>query len=240
MKISKSKINTYKKCPREFKYIYVDKQHSEPNKFMKLGLDVHSVAENVGNILKDMDNITYDDVVKAFEDGYIDSDFDISEHMSHLLDFFVDALVEEQYKIVSTEDSIEDNSIGVRGIVDLVLEEPETNELFVIDYKSSKTKPITDYRLELCIYKFLVEFKYPSRTVSSACIFFTKDGGYRGVNFTEEQSKGSFITQEDCDAVIKYIDFISDKIDKKIFPPKKQFLCQYCSFEDQCNKDGGF
>ena len=56
MKISKSKINTYKKCPREFKYIYVDKQYSEPNKFMKLGLDVHSVAENVGNILKDMDD----------------------------------------------------------------------------------------------------------------------------------------------------------------------------------------
>lgn len=239
-KLTKSKINTYKKCPRQYKYIYVDKMESEPNEYMQLGLDVHTVAENVGKRLQGIDNVTEDDILQAFENGYIESDFDISEHMTHLYEFFVNLCINDKYKIVSTEESITDEDSSIRGIVDLVLEDPDTGELFVIDYKSSKSKPITDFRLELCFYKKLVECKYTDRTVVSACIFFTKDGKYRGFNFVEEQSKGAYVTKEDCDAVFIYKDFIYNKIDKGIFPPQKSFFCNFCSFEDQCNQDGGF
>ena len=45
MKLSKSKINTYLKCPLEFKFQYIDEIEAEPNKYMVLGSDVHSVAE---------------------------------------------------------------------------------------------------------------------------------------------------------------------------------------------------
>ena len=45
MRLSKSKINTYLKCPLEFKFQYVDEIEAKPNKYMILGSDVHSVAE---------------------------------------------------------------------------------------------------------------------------------------------------------------------------------------------------
>ena len=240
MKFSKSKINTYKKCPRQFKYIYVDKMESEPNEYMQLGLDVHKIAENVGKQLQSIDNVTEDDIIQAFEDNYIQSEFDISKHMGNLYDFFVNLCINDKYNIISTEERITNEEIGIRGIIDLVVEDPITKELFVIDYKSSKSKPITDFRLELCFYKNLVEYKYPGRTVTSACIFFTKDGKYKGFNFAEEQSKGAYVTQEDYESVFIYLDFISNKVIKKIFPPQKSFLCNFCPFEEQCNLDGGF
>ena len=159
--------------------------------------------------------------------------------MESLYFFFRDVFC-SNCKIVNVEEDIYNEESNIRGIVDLVLEDVETGNLIVVDYKTNKSKPITNYRLELCMYRNLVEFKYPGRTVSSAIIFFTKDGKYRGFNFANEQKKGAYVTDEDYAAVFKYIDFVQNKINKKEFEPKKQFLCQYCNFADKCYQDGGF
>ena len=37
MKLSKSKINTYLKCPLEFKFQYIDEIEAEPNIYMQIG-----------------------------------------------------------------------------------------------------------------------------------------------------------------------------------------------------------
>lgn len=239
MRISKSKINTYKKCPRQFKYIYIDKIPSEPNEYMQLGLHVHDIAEQVGRELKDKEEVTDDDIIAAFEKHYVEFESDISRHMESLFFFFKD-IFDAGYKILDVEDKIYDKESNTNGIVDIVLEDPVDGDLIVIDYKTSKSKAITEYRLELCMYRKLVESKYPSRTVSSAAIFFTKDGKFRGFNFTNNQNKGSYVTDEDYDAVFTYIDFIKNKIDEGVFIPKKQFICEYCAFQEQCNNDGGF
>jgi len=53
MRLSKSKINTYLKCPREFKYRYIDEIETPPNEYMALGSDVHLIAENYAKIYGD-------------------------------------------------------------------------------------------------------------------------------------------------------------------------------------------
>ena len=53
MRLSKSKINTYLKCPREFKYKYIDEIETPPNEYMALGSDVHLIAENYAKIYGD-------------------------------------------------------------------------------------------------------------------------------------------------------------------------------------------
>ena len=45
MRLSKSKVNSFLKCRREFKYRYIDEVEEEPNDAMQLGTDVHEIAE---------------------------------------------------------------------------------------------------------------------------------------------------------------------------------------------------
>lgn len=241
MKISKSKINTYKKCPREFKYIYVDEFESPPNQYMQLGLDVHTIAEKVGKRIQQEDNITKEKVrlYLDYEYNNINSNFNLSEHIDSLYSFFLN-FCGTQYKIFSVEEKIENPSLGINGIIDLVVEDKETGNLIIIDYKTGKSKAITSFRFELCMYRNLIEFKYPNKKVTTAIVFFTKDGKYRGFNFTNIQKKGAYVTDNDYKSVFDYINFVKDQIEHNIFPPKKQFLCKYCNFQEQCNKDGGF
>jgi len=242
MRISKSKLNLYLLCPRKFKYKYIDHMEEDISSFAQVGLDVHEYAEHVAKELMRYDRITHDIVDKEMLKlyPYDDQDFDSDEHAQALLEFFYN-IADNDYEIFSAEGDIKDDELNLRGIIDLILRDKKTNELFIIDYKTGKSRPISNYRIELCIYRRLVNYKYPSYKVSSACIYFTKDKQYRGFNFAEKQKKGSYVTEEDYDAVFELINYVRHQIDTDYFPPKVDpfFACKYCSFEDQCLKDGG-
>ena len=45
MKLSKSSVNAFLKCRREFQYQFIDGIQSEPNEYMQIGIDVHAIAE---------------------------------------------------------------------------------------------------------------------------------------------------------------------------------------------------
>ena len=53
MKLSKSKVNTYLKCPLEFKFQYIDEIEVPENKYMALGSDVHLIAEKFSEKFED-------------------------------------------------------------------------------------------------------------------------------------------------------------------------------------------
>ena len=59
MRLSKSKVNTYLKCPLEFKFQYIDEIEVPENKYMALGSDVHLIADKFsqkfGDALDDVD-----------------------------------------------------------------------------------------------------------------------------------------------------------------------------------------
>ena len=165
------------RCPRQFKYIYIDKLKDEVGEAAQIGLDVHEYAENVANELSDQEIITENLILNTMLKLYpfTEEDFYNDYHAQSLYLFFVDALVTQGYKIFGVEGRVDDEDDQLRGIIDLVLEDPETEELFIIDYKTGKVKSISQFRLELCIYRKLIEHKYPNRKVASACIFFTKN-----------------------------------------------------------------
>lgn len=238
MKLSKSAVNSFLKCRREFMLSYIDGIKQETNEYMLRGTDVHNIAETFVKEF-DRDEDFFEKLMSIYTS--MDSKFELKTHLYHLAEFFEEVFCDEEepYKIFSAEEYIYDEEHNFSGLADLIVEN-EDGDLIIIDYKTSKTNPIKKYLLELTYYKMLVNYKYPDKNVISAGIFFTKDGGMKFTNFCEEQPKGSFVTQEDEQAAIDLLDFIRQEVKENNLYPERQFLCQYCGYKDICEDMGGF
>lgn len=239
MRLSKSKVNSFLKCRREFKYQYIDEIEQEPNDAMQLGTDVHQIAEDFikkGGISSE----DYRQKLQELADAY-GSEYDLKIHLDHLAEFFNDVFKngDMHYQVFSSEEYLYDKDHDMSGLADLVVRD-ENNDIVIIDYKTGKSNSIKKYRLELCYYKMLLESKYPNINIIAAGIFFTKDGKARFLNFAEDVDKGAYCTDKDCQAAIDLLDFIRKEIDAGRLGPNRQFLCKYCSYQTICEQDGGF
>lgn len=233
MKLSKSKINTYLKCPQEFKYQYILEIESEPNKYMALGSDVHLIAEKFadrfGDNLDDVD-IENELLKIAHEQGLT---YDLSNHIEGLGKFFREMFVENDYKLFSQEEYLLDENHRFSGICDIILED-ENGDLVVIDYKTGSSSSFSKYRLELCYYKLLVENVY-ERTVSTVGVFFTKNGRLRLLDVCDEDNKRKFLHSREIDEAIDTFYFVRSEVNKGNFYPKPQFLCRFCTYKHICD-----
>lgn len=239
MKLSKSAVNSFLKCRREFKYAYIDKIEQEPNEYMQLGSDIHEIAErfikNGGISSEDYKEKLYE---IAEDVGYREV-FDV--HLNHLADFFEEIFHNDEmkYKVFSAEDYLYDEEHNFSGLCDLVVRD-ENDDIVIIDYKTGKSDSIRKFRLELCYYKMLLESKYPNINIIAAGIFFTKDGKTRFLKFMDEVDKGAHCTQKDYKAAIDLLDFVRDEVKAGRFTPNRQFICKFCGYKERCEADGGF
>ena len=239
MKLSKSAVNSFLKCRREFKYAYIDKIEQQPNDAMQLGTDLHEIAERFvknGGISSENYRAKLDEISNE-----INSQYDLTIHLNHLAEFFEEVFhnIDMKYEVFCAEEYLYDEKYNFSGLCDLVVRD-ENNDIIIIDYKTGRSGSIKKYRLELCYYKMLIESKYPNVEVISAGIFFTKDGKFRFINFVECQEKGAFCTEKDCQSALDLLDFIREEVEQNRLYPTKQFLCKYCGYQDKCEADGGF
>ena len=231
-KLSKSKINEYLQCPRKFRYVYVNEIETEENEHFKIGGDVHKIAEDFIKLWQKDDSIDFLDTLYELESKYED---DYKDHCQNLAEFFKEKLTCEGYEVFSTEEYLFSEKYNFSGKSDLVLE--KDGKLTVIDYKTGKSSSVRDYVTELCYYKMLVEDKYP-KTVEYAAIFFTKDGGYSELMFTDAQYSAVNCSITEYNNKIELIEEVREKIEAGEFPPKRQYLCKSCDFKDLCDKEG--
>ena len=133
MRLSKSKINTYLKCPLEFRLQYIEEIEAEPNEYMVLGSDVHSVAETFADRFGDeLDKIDIkNELLKISND--LDMGPDVESHVDNLEVFFREVFVDNDYKLFSNEEYLHDEIHRFSGICDIILED-ENGDLVVIDY----------------------------------------------------------------------------------------------------------
>ncbi len=235
MKLSKSKINSYLKCPREFKFQYIDEIESKPNKYMALGSDVHLIAEKFTDKFED----NLDDIDISNELINIASELDIGygldTHIDNLALFFKEVFVDNDYKLFSAEEYLIDKKHRFSGICDIILED-ENGHLVVIDYKTSNSNSFSKYRLELCYYKLLVENVYHKR-VSKVGVFFTKNGRLRLLDVSDNDNKRKFLSYSEIDDAIDTMYDVRDRINRKEFPKKEQYLCRYCTYKKLCKDE---
>lgn len=232
MKLSKSKINTYLKCPLEFKFQYIDEIEAEPNVYMQIGTNVHLIAEKFsekfGDELDDVD-IENELVKIAFEENL----YDLDNHIENLATFFREVFVESDYKLFSQEEYLLDETHRFSGICDIILED-ENGDLVVVDYKTGNSNSFSKYRRELCYYKLLVE-NVCERDVSSVGIFFTKNGRLRLLDVCDEENKRKFLHSREIDEAIDTFYHVRNEVNKGNFYAKPQFLCKFCTYKDICD-----
>ena len=236
MTLSKSKINTFIECPRKFKYRYIDEITEEANEYMLLGSEVHEIAEEIAIELMEGNDI---------DDVFLNLQYDdkLEDHIKGLEKFFHD-IYSNDYEIFSVEEYIVDEESNLNGIVDIVIKN-SNDELIIFDYKTGKPRDISKYKLELCVYKVLLESKYPELNVVSAGIYFTGAAAYRIANFEsvgedyfKSQSNGD-IDDGDFDYVDAVVDNLYETMGKNYYIRKKGFLCKYCFYKEMCDKDFG-
>lgn len=232
MKLSKSKINTYLKCPLEFKFQYIDELEAEPNVYMQVGTDVHLIAEKFSEKFGDeLDGVDIEnELVKiAFEENL----YDLDNHIENLATFFREVFVESDYKLFSQEEYLLDETHRFSGICDIILED-ENGDLVVVDYKTGNSNSFSKYRRELCYYKLLVE-NVCERDVSSVGIFFTKNGRFRLLDVCDEENKRKFLHSREIDEAIDTFYHVRNEVNKGNFYPKRQFLCKFCTYKHICD-----
>ena len=108
MRLSKSKINTYLKCPLAFRFQYIEEIEGEPNEYMILGRDVHSVAETFADRFGDeLEKVNIEnELIKITND--LDIGYDISEHVDNLGSFFREVFIDNDYKLFTQEEYLID------------------------------------------------------------------------------------------------------------------------------------
>jgi len=236
MKLSKSKINSYLKCPREFKYRYIDEIEVPPNEYMITGTNVHEIAEIYSKIYGNnpQENPKYFLELIAKE---LNIDIpSIDSHINGLASFFKETYIENNYKLFSQEEYLFDETHNFSGITDIILED-EKGDLVVIDYKTGSSSSFSKYRLEIGYYKMLVESNYPTKKVKNAGIFFTKDNKLRLLEFCEDKTKQKSMKKEEIEKGLDILYEVRKNINSSKFPKKEQFLCKYCTYKEICIKD---
>ena len=234
MRMSKSKINTYLKCPLEFKFQYIDEIEAEPNKYMILGSDVHLIAEKFADKFGDeLEGVNIEnELIKIMNE--LDIGYDLSSHVNNLGLFFREVFIDNDYKLFSQEEYLHDEEHRFSGICDIILED-ENGELVVIDYKTSNSNTFSRYRRELCYYKLLVENVY-DRNVSSVGIFFTKNGRLRLLDVYEDDNKRKFLNSAEIEDAVDTFYQVRSEVNSGNFYAKRQFLCKFCTYKEICDE----
>ena len=234
MRLSKSKINTYLKCPFEFKLQYVDEIESEPNEYMIIGSNIHKIAEIfVEKFKDDINDIDIEDeLLKIAHEKQIEES--IIYHVINLKAFFEDIFVDNNYKLFSFEEYLLDEENRFSGICDIILED-ENGDLVIVDYKTTNSRNFSRYRLELSYYKLLVE-TVCKRSVSKVGIFFTDNAKLRLLDVEDIDYKYKYLSNAEIDEAIRIFRMVRRNVNSGYFPVKKQFLCRLCTYKEYCDE----
>jgi DNA helicase-2/ATP-dependent DNA helicase PcrA len=179
LRVSYTKLDTYRTCPRKFKYIYVDRQESIPSEKMLIGQVVHSTLETwvaeKGEDLGDLMDIYAGALVTWRKEGPIsDEEEELARQM--LIDYYDHLSAIDKTQVVAVEQPFElyiDN-VCITGVIDRV-EQDKSNVVTITDYKtgrSSMTQAQAKKSLQGAIYTMaakdmwdppsvIMEFSYP-------------------------------------------------------------------------------
>ena len=126
-KLSKSKVNCYLKCPREFKYQYIEEIERGENEYLKIGAEVHKIAEKFIKEWEKDKSIPILETLLQFEREYEEN---YQDHCINLSNFFKLMLIDKEYDLFHAEKFLYSEKYDFSGLADIVLK--KNNKLGLI------------------------------------------------------------------------------------------------------------
>lgn len=226
---SQSKISLHNQCPRKFKYKYILKlPESEQDKTALFkGVRIHNLLEHYPN--KDMDQ---NEETEQIQNKFIESELGQKYLNENVLRT---AQREIQIKLILTDeglipqDELKRKDLSFYGYVDYinVLEYQGRNILTLVDWKTGKLKDQKYQEYEQLLYYSIYFFKkYKVKEIRISFCYIE--------HFVENDLILKIENLKHYEEVL--INGIL-KAEESVFEPNKSKLCDWCPYQDVCQKD---
>jgi ATP-dependent helicase/DNAse subunit B len=212
MRLSKSKIYTFEKCPFYYKLTYLDDaikdDKSEP---MQRGVEIHKLAEDFFK----PENKTPENLIKEIQKHPL-----YEKHKEAVIN-----IVKFNNRMgfrmpLFREEILVEPELNIKGVIDRVDLDDKGNYI-LLDYKSGKKHPLSDYRFELALYTYLFEMTHNQKIT------------HWGIYFIDADSE--VIEKRDQQEIIKAIEKVKDirrkikeRMESNKFEKTPGWLCMYC------------
>ena len=253
LKLSVSKVKTFKSCKAKFFFSYIKKLPKKEWEFQVFGSFLHEVLERFEQSIldgcKDADNLI---LTKVFKDTLNGEPFkdspkedmtvwkdklkpeqktECKEILSNFLELRkVQKLNNSLPTVIQTEKPFNinlDGKILLNGYIDL-LQRDVDGVLHVADYKTSKdSKYLKKDFMQLKTYAYALCLEDPTlEKVRASYVMLRQNFNLITIEFTREDVMSS----ED-----EFLEFAKEIEDEKLYRPTTSPLCKYCDYLNHCD-----
>jgi RecB family exonuclease len=242
---SYSKIGSYKACPLQYKFCYIDKLPRLDKTFTIFGSYCHDVLERFHKFYLDPnnENIAY---VEAMQKSFIDAkhEWESKEITNNQLRITKDQLKEAYQimvdyllllnkgnnpKVISVEKKIWldiENKFILLGYIDRIQIDPD-GHIHIVDYKSTKDPKYLTDRTQLSLYAYSLYCQDPTLQQVRTSYILLK---HKMKSLVKEHS-----IKEIMEAKDKLVEVFLQIQDDKLFRPSpSSFKCKFCDYSKYC------
>jgi len=231
---SASQFNTYKRCPRIYKYNYVYRIPTLPKPYFDLGGTVHSVIEELSKKIMEGESIDLELAIKYLDAFWKSSGYstELEEKQAKkdaidILEIFLREQEKMDTKIVETEKrfTIKLDEYSINGVIDRV--DKDGNEYIIWDYKTSKT-PISESDLRRDIQLLTYDMAVKE--------LFGKRPKQVGLWYLRQNKKVAIQPKdEDIEKIKQELLETINRIMNEEFDPKAGWECYNCDYALLCD-----
>lgn len=242
-----SKLNSYYKCPYAWKKRYIDCEDVESDFFAEVGTSAHHTLEkyykkevDMFSAVEDFENEWFENVV---HDAPCNKYVDIKQSTyDKIHNYFENINIDlDKIEVLGVEEKVEFEIKGKKfvGYIDVLYRDKETDEIVILDHKSSIIKLLKNGNISKTDMPHFTEFKRQELLYSIPVI--KKYGRVDKLQWNMFKT-GNIITipwsKEELDEAIKWAEDTLDIIanDVKHFPDtSNQFFCDHiCDMKHIC------
>ncbi len=255
MRYSHSSIETFRNCPLQFKYRYIEKVDIPIKQNIEafMGSMVHNTLEKLYTDLKYNKLLSLEEVINIYNNFWKDN-FSLEK-----VEIIREGYNEENYKSLGEKCLVDyyntykpfnqGKTIGLEMQIDISLYDKEKNKTYnligyidrlslvsekkieIIDYKTNntpKTQQEVDLDKQLALYSIAIKEKFPFIEEIDLCWFFLQSN-------IKQVSKRTDLDLENLKKeTIKIIREIETSKEKNSFPGNPSALCDWCNFRSIC------